>query len=215
MRPEFSYSVRFGGKLVQEEAGVRWTNTEDVVATAYDNCVPGHEMSSVATLRLWTARATSGINLDAFNKGDYMRAVEAKNQSENVSRVLYPDDSTDHGKELRLRGEYFFVSASLQDIVRRYLKNHGNFDQLADKVAIHLNDTHPSLAVPEMMRLLIDEHDLDWDSAWALCENLQLHQPHAHARGPGNLAGGHAGPPAAAPPAHHLRPECPLSGRCP
>ena len=178
MRPEFSYTVRFGGKLVQEGARVRWTDTEDVVATAYDSCVPGHEMSSVATLRLWTARATSGINLDAFNKGDYMRAVEAKNQSENVSRVLYPDDSTDHGKELRLRQEYFFVSASLQDIVRRYLKNHGNFDQLADKVAIHLNDTHPSLAVPEMMRLLIDEHDLDWDSAWALCEKIFSYTNH-------------------------------------
>ncbi|MDP3134613.1 MAG: glycogen/starch/alpha-glucan family phosphorylase, partial [Burkholderiaceae bacterium] len=116
--------------------------------------------------------------LDAFNKGDYMRAVEAKNESENVSRVLYPDDSTDHGKELRLRQEYFFVSASLQDILRRYLKTHGDFSLLADKVAIHLNDTHPALAVPELMRLLMDEHDLDWDTAWGMCERIFSYTNH-------------------------------------
>ena len=103
MRPEFSHTVRFGGRLVQDGERVQWQDTDDVQAMAYDTAIPGHDMSSVATLRLWSARATGGINLDAFNKGDYMRAVEAKNQSENVSRVLYPDDSTDHGKELRLR----------------------------------------------------------------------------------------------------------------
>jgi starch phosphorylase len=143
MRPEFSYTVQFGGRLLQADDRVRWVETDDVIATAYDTGVPGHELSSVATMRLWTARATSGINLDAFNKGDYMRAVEAKNASENVSRVLYPDDSTDHGKELRLRQEYFFVSASLQDIVRRFKKHQGDFAIFADRVAIHLNDTHP------------------------------------------------------------------------
>ncbi|MGM9427042.1 glycogen/starch/alpha-glucan phosphorylase [Hydrogenophaga sp. MI9] len=178
MRPEFSYPVQFGGRLVQEGEHVRWVDTDDVIATAYDSGVPGHELSSVSTLRLWTARATSGINLDAFNKGDYMRAVEAKNESENVSRVLYPDDSTEHGKELRLRQEYFFVSASLQDILRRYLKSHGSFDQLADKVAIHLNDTHPALAVPELMRLLVDEHHLEWDAAWSLCQRIFSYTNH-------------------------------------
>ena len=178
MRPEISYTVRHGGRLVQVGHKVNWVDTDDVIATAYDSGVPGHELSSVATLRLWTARATTGINLDAFNKGDYMKAVEAKNESENVSRVLYPDDSTDHGKELRLRQEYFFVSASLQDILRRYLKTHGSFDQLADKVAIHLNDTHPALAVPELMRLLVDDHELEWDFAWGLCQRIFSYTNH-------------------------------------
>ena len=178
MRPEISYTVRHGGRLVQVGHKVNWVDTDDVIATAYDSGVPGHELSGVATLRLWTARATTGINLDAFNKGDYMKAVEAKNESENVSRVLYPDDSTDHGKELRLRQEYFFVSASLQDILRRYLKTHGSFDQLADKVAIHLNDTHPALAVPELMRLLVDDHELEWDFAWGLCQRIFSYTNH-------------------------------------
>jgi starch phosphorylase len=178
MRPEISYTIRQGGRLVQVDHKVNWVDTEDVIATAYDSGVPGHELSSVATLRLWTARATAGINLDAFNKGDYMKAVEAKNESENVSRVLYPDDSTDHGKELRLRQEYFFVSASLQDILRRYLKTHGSFDELAEKVAIHLNDTHPALAVPELMRLLVDEHELEWDFAWGLCQRIFSYTNH-------------------------------------
>jgi starch phosphorylase len=178
MRPEFSHTVRYGGRLVQEGEHVNWVDTDNVEAMAYDTAIPGHEMSSVATLRLWSAHAASGINLDAFNKGDYMKAVEAKNESENVSRVLYPDDSTDHGKELRLRQEYFFVSASLQDILRRYLKTHADFEHLADKVAIHLNDTHPALAVPEMMRLLMDEHDVDWDNAWALCQRIFSYTNH-------------------------------------
>ncbi len=178
MRPEFSHTVRFGGRLVQEGVNVRWVDTEDVTAMAYDTGVPGHDLHSVATLRLWSARATGGINLDAFNRGDYMRAVEAKNLSENVSRVLYPDDSTDHGKELRLRQEYFFVSASLQDILRRYLKNHGDFTALPDKVAIHLNDTHPALAVPELMRLLVDVHDVSWDEAWDYCQRIFSYTNH-------------------------------------
>ncbi len=178
MRPEFSYRVQYGGRLVQEGEHVRWVDTDDVIATAFDSGVPGHELSSVATLRLWTARATEGINLAAFNKGDYMRAVEDKNESENVSRVLYPDDSTEHGKELRLRQEYFFVSASLQDILRRFLKTHGELDLLPEKVAIHLNDTHPALAVPELMRLLVDEHELEWDDAWQMCQRIFSYTNH-------------------------------------
>ena len=178
MRPELSYVVRFGGRLQTDHDSVQWLDTDDVIATAYDNAVPGYELSSVATMRLWSARASSDINLEAFNKGDYMRAVEAKNNSENVSRVLYPDDSTEHGKELRLRQEYFFVSASMQDIVRRYLRNHSNFDMLADKVAVHLNDTHPALAVPELMRLLLDEQRLPWDAAWSLCTRIFSYTNH-------------------------------------
>jgi starch phosphorylase len=178
MRPEFSYAVRFGGRLATENGRVKWIDTDDVIATAYDNAVPGYELTSVATLRLWSARASSAINLDAFNKGDYMRAMEAKNESENVSRVLYPDDSTDHGRELRLRQEFFFVSASLQDLLRRFLKDHSSLEQLADKVAIHLNDTHPALAVPELMRLLVDEHRMDWNAAWSLCSRIFSYTNH-------------------------------------
>ncbi len=178
MRPEFSYTIRYGGQLVPQNGHSTWIDTEDVIATAYDSCVPGHKMRSVATMRLWSARASGGVNLDAFNRGDYIQAVEAKNHSENVSRVLYPDDRTEHGRELRLRQEYFFVSASLQDILRRHLKTHGNFEQLADKVAIHLNDTHPALAIPELMRLLLDEHQLDWDAAWGLCTRIFSYTNH-------------------------------------
>ena len=178
MRPEASYTVRFGGRLVPQNGHSQWMDTQDVIATAYDTGVPGHEMRSVVTMRLWSARASGGVNLDAFNRGDYIEAVEAKNQSENVSRVLYPDDRTEHGHELRLRQEYFFVSASLQDIVRRHLKTHTGLAQLADKVAIHLNDTHPALAVPELMRLLLDEHQLDWESAWSLCTHIFSYTNH-------------------------------------
>lgn len=113
MRPESSYTVRYGGRLEPQNGYSFWLDTEDVVATAYDSGVPGYALRSVVTMRLWSARASGGVNLDAFNRGDYIKAVEAKNLSENVSRVLYPDDRTEHGRELRLRQEYFFVSASL------------------------------------------------------------------------------------------------------
>jgi len=178
MRPEFSYTIRFGGRLSPHNGQSLWIDTQDVIATAYDSGVPGYQMNSVVTMRLWSARASGGVNLDAFNRGDYIQAVEAKNQSENVSRVLYPDDRTELGHELRLRQEYFFVSASLQDILRRYLKNHGGFEQLADKVAIHLNDTHPALAVPELMRLLLDEYQVDWAMAWSLCTRIFSYTNH-------------------------------------
>jgi starch phosphorylase len=178
MRPEFSYTIRFNGRLQQEGDRVVWLDTDDVVATAYDSGVPGYDMASVATMRLWSARASHGINLAAFNRGDYLQAVDEKNKSENVTRVLYPDDSTDHGRELRLRQEYFFVSASLQDILRRYLKAHGDFSQLTDMVAVHLNDTHPAMAVPEMMRLLIDEHYMNWDDAWEQCTKIFSYTNH-------------------------------------
>ena len=178
MRPESSYTVRFNGRLVVQNGSARWTDTEDIIATAFDTGVPGHEMTGVVTLRLWSARASGGVNLEAFNRGDYIRAVEAKNQSENVTRVLYPDDRTEHGRELRLRQEYFFVSASLQDILWRHLSQHSGLEQLADKVAIHLNDTHPALAVPELMRLLLDEHQLGWDAAWSLCTRIFSYTNH-------------------------------------
>ncbi|WP_297571765.1 glycogen/starch/alpha-glucan phosphorylase [uncultured Deefgea sp.] len=168
-RDEVCYRVRFGGRLEQEGASVRWLDSQhDVLAVAHDIIIPGFATKSTNTLRLWTARSTREINLSKFNQGDYFSAVEEKNLSENVSRVLYPDDSTLVGKELRLRQEYFFVAASLQDIIHRYLTSHENLDHLADKVAIHLNDTHPVLAIPELMRLLIDDYHYEWREAWAI-----------------------------------------------
>jgi starch phosphorylase len=178
MRPESSYTVRFGGRLVPQNGHSVWQETEDVIATAYDSGVPGYAMRSVVSMRLWSARASGGVNLDAFNRGDYIHAVEEKNQSENVTRVLYPDDRTEHGRELRLRQEYFFVSASLQDILCRHLRTHDGLAQLADKVAIHLNDTHPALAVPELMRLFLDEHQLDWETAWGWCTRIFSYTNH-------------------------------------
>ncbi|PIF76285.1 glycogen phosphorylase [Variovorax sp. 54] len=183
-RPEVNYRVRFGGHVQKREGknapygAADWVDTHDVRAVAYDTIIPGYGTQATNTLRLWSARATEEIDLSAFNRGNYMAAVESKNHSENVSRVLYPDDSTPSGRELRLHQEYFFCSASVQDLLRRYLRNHTSFDQLSDKVSIHLNDTHPVLAVPELMRLLLDEHGLAWDVAWAHTQKVFSYTNH-------------------------------------
>ena len=140
--------------------------------------VPGHGTRKVSTLRLWKAAAPAHIDLHAFNSGDYARAAEVKNEFENISWVLYPNDSTPAGRELRLRQEYFFVAASVHDIVERHLDEHGRLDNLADKVAIHLNDTHPAIAVAELMRLLTDEHRMPWDDAWAQCRQVFSYTNH-------------------------------------
>jgi starch phosphorylase len=160
------YKVRFGGRLQHEGARVRWIETEEIVAMAYDQIIPGFDTDATNTLRLWGAQASNEINLGKFNQGDYFAAVEDKNHSENVSRVLYPDDSTYSGRELRLRQEYFLVSSTVQDILNRHWQMHETWDNLADKIAIHLNDTHPVLAIPELMRLLIDEQKFSWDDAF-------------------------------------------------
>ena len=179
-RPEVTYRVRFGGHVQKRDGGsaADWVDTHDVLAVAYDTIIPGYGTQATNTLRLWSARATEEIDLSAFNRGNYMQAVESKNHSENVSRVLYPDDSTASGRELRLHQEYFFVSASVQDLLRRYLRTHTTFDHLPDKVSIHLNDTHPVLAVPELMRLLLDEHGLDWDTAWGHTQKVFSYTNH-------------------------------------
>jgi glycogen phosphorylase len=160
------YKVRFGGRLQHEGSRIRWIETEEILAIAYDQIVPGYDTDATNTLRLWGAQASNEINLGKFNQGDYFAAVEDKNHSENVSRVLYPDDSTYSGRELRLRQEYFLVSATVQDILNRHWQMHQTWDNLADKIAIHLNDTHPVLAIPELMRLLIDEQKFTWDDAF-------------------------------------------------
>jgi starch phosphorylase len=170
-RPEVLFTVKFGGRVVQfkDEQGqthFHWVDTEDVMAMAYDTPVPGYDTNTVNNMRLWAAKSSRDFNLKYFNEGNYIKAVEDKNESENLSKVLYPDDTTQMGRELRLKQQYFFVCASLEDILRRFTKFHHNLDELPDKVAIQLNDTHPSIAIPELMRVLLDLHHLDWDRAW-------------------------------------------------
>ncbi|MEN9890715.1 MAG: glycogen phosphorylase GlgP [Pseudomonadota bacterium] len=168
-RPDVHYPVRFGGWVERPEspdAQPVWRHAGEVSAKAYDHVIPGHGTERVSTLRLWKAAAPAHIDLAAFNSGDYARAAEFKNQFENISWVLYPNDSTPAGRELRLKQEYFFTSASIQDIVARHLAEHGRLSNLADKVAIHLNDTHPAIGVAELMRLLVDEHGVSWAAAW-------------------------------------------------
>lgn len=177
-RPEVNYRVQFGGHVVKVGDAYQWVDSHDVQAMAYDTIIPGYATKATNTLRLWSAKATQEIDLGAFNRGNYMAAVETKNHSENVSRVLYPDDSTPSGRELRLHQEYFFCSASVQDLLRRYLRTHDNFESLPDKVSIHLNDTHPVLAIPELMRLLLDEHHLPWADAWRLCQGVFSYTNH-------------------------------------
>ncbi|MBU1690115.1 MAG: glycogen/starch/alpha-glucan phosphorylase [Gammaproteobacteria bacterium] len=170
-RPEVLYPVKFYGRLVEytSEAGSlrhHWVDTEDVMAMAYDTPIPGYGGKSVNNMRLWAAKSSRDFDLKYFNEGNYIKAVEDKNESENLSKVLYPDDTTAMGRELRLKQQYFFVSASLQDMLYRFNKFHKNFDELPDKVAMQLNDTHPSIAIPELMRILLDLNHLDWDRAW-------------------------------------------------
>lgn len=172
------YKVRFGGRIQQEGSKIRWLETEEILACAYDQIIPGFDTDATNTLRLWSAQASNEINLGKFNQGDYFAAVEDKNHSENVSRVLYPDDSTYSGRELRLRQEYFLVSATVQDILSRHWAMHQTFDNLADKIAIHLNDTHPVLSIPEMMRLLIDEHKFSWMDAWDVVQQVFSYTNH-------------------------------------
>ncbi|HEX8874293.1 MAG TPA: glycogen/starch/alpha-glucan phosphorylase, partial [Nitrosospira sp.] len=143
-----------------------WIDTDDVMAMAFDTPIPGYGTQTVNNMRLWAAKATRDFELRYFNEGNYVKAVEDKNESENLSKVLYPDDSTAMGRELRLKQQYFFVCASLHDILYRYSKYQKNFDFLPDKVAIQLNDTHPAIAIPELMRVLVDLHHYDWDRAW-------------------------------------------------
>ena len=177
-RPEVIYRVQFGGHVEKHGDRFAWVGTQDVQAMAYDTIIPGYATEATNTLRLWSAKASEEIDLSAFNRGDYMAAVRQKNDSENVTRVLYPDDSTESGRELRLRQEYFFVSASVQDLMRRYLRDHDTFDAFSAKVGIHLNDTHPVLAIPELMRLLMDEHFLPHGDAWRICREVFSYTNH-------------------------------------
>jgi starch phosphorylase len=182
-RPEYSFNVHFYGRVKQiilpdGKLKTEWVDTNDVIGIAYDIPIDGYDNNTVNTLRLWSARASKEFDLKYFQHGDYLKAVEEKNISENISKVLYPNDELFEGRELRLKQEYFFVSCSIQDIVRRYLVNHDNFDDFPDKVAIQMNDTHPALAIPELMRLLLDEHGLDWEKAWDITSRTCAYTNH-------------------------------------
>jgi len=170
-RPDFTYPISFNGHVTQVtnwrgELNVHWSDADCVNAMAYDMPVVGADGDRTGMVRLWSAQATSDFNLAYFNRGDYVEAVEDKAQSETLSRVLYPNDAINTGRELRLKQEYFLVSASLQDILLRHLAHGMKIDELPDRVAIQLNDTHPVLAVAELMRILIDVHRIPWERAW-------------------------------------------------
>ena len=181
-RPGDRFRVQFYGHVevgADPEGRVQhhWVDTRDVLATPFDTPIPGYDTQTVNTLRLWAARAVREFDLQEFNEGDYVGAVEARAQSESICRVLYPNDATSAGRELRLAQEYFFVAATIQDIIRRYKKRYVMFDEIrglrvfdrfAEKVAIQLNDTHPALAIPELMRVLLDLEKLQWDEAWTI-----------------------------------------------
>ena len=182
-RPEYLYPVRFYGR-VEEGTDARgrprfsWLGGEQVLALAYDTPVPGYGNGTVNTLRLWSAKSTREFDLEHFNYGDYERAVEDKNRTETLTRILYPNDNFFVGRELRLKQQYFLVCATLQDALRRWLKHHSNFSGFTDKHVFHLNDTHPALAVAELMRILVDEAALHWDEAWDICQNCFAYTNH-------------------------------------
>nr|XP_020666951.1 glycogen phosphorylase, liver form [Pogona vitticeps]XP_020666952.1 glycogen phosphorylase, liver form [Pogona vitticeps]XP_020666953.1 glycogen phosphorylase, liver form [Pogona vitticeps] len=173
-RPEYMLPIHFYGRVEHTQTGVRWVDTQVVLALPYDTPIPGYMNNTVNTMRLWSARAPNDFNLRDFNVGDYIQAVLDRNLAENISRVLYPNDNFFEGKELRLKQEYFVVAATLQDIIRRFkASKFGStesvrtaFDSFPDQVAIQLNDTHPSLAIPELMRVFLDIEKLPWEKAW-------------------------------------------------
>jgi starch phosphorylase len=182
-RPDRTYRVKLYGR-VQAHADAEgrihydWVDTSDILAMAYDVPVPGFESNTVNTLRLWAAKATEEFDLEDFIRGNYIAAVQAKTDSETISKVLYPPDDTGAGKELRLKQQYFFVSATLQDIVVRYLSERRTFADFTAKVQAQLNDTHPAVAIPELMRLLMDDHELEWNESFEIARGTFAYTNH-------------------------------------
>ena len=183
-RPEYIQRIQFGGYVERyhDENGKqrrRWVGSHDVLALPFDIPVPGYENNTVNTLRLWKSTATDEFDLEEFNAGDYAEAVAAKNNAEHITMVLYPNDASENGKELRLRQQYFLASASLQDVLRRWCAENGtDFSHFVEKNCFQLNDTHPSIAVAELMRLLIDRYRLDWDQAWQIVSQSMAYTNH-------------------------------------
>nr|CAD7455952.1 unnamed protein product [Timema tahoe] len=185
-RPEYMLPVNFYGHVENTPQGKKWVNTQVVFAMPYDNPIPGFGNNVVNTLRLWSAKSPIEFNLKFFNDGDYIQAVLDRNLAENISRVLYPNDNIFEGKELRLKQEYFMCAATLQDIIRRFKSSkfgsrdvvRTSFDMFPNKVAIQLNDTHPSLAIPELMRILLDVEGLSWEKSWDIVVNTCAYTNH-------------------------------------
>ncbi|XP_066464121.1 glycogen phosphorylase, liver form [Eleutherodactylus coqui] len=185
-RPEYMIPVHFYGRVEHTKTGPRWVDTQVVLAMPYDTPVPGYMNNTVNTMRLWSARAPNDFNLRDFNVGDYIQAVLDRNLAENISRVLYPNDNFFEGKELRLKQEYFVVAASLQDIIRRFKASkfgsretvRTGFDSFPEKVAIQLNDTHPALGIPELMRIFLDIEKLPWEKAWEITKRTFAYTNH-------------------------------------
>ncbi|MBN3326263.1 PYGL protein, partial [Atractosteus spatula] len=184
-RPEYMLPVHFYGRVEQTREGSKWVDTQVVLAMPYDTPIPGYMNNTVNTMRLWSARAPNDFNLRDFNIGDYIQAVLNRNLAENITRVLYPNDNFFEGKELRLKQEYFVVAATLQDIIRRFKAckkvspgASTSFDTFPDKVAIQLNDTHPAMAIPELMRILVDIEKLPWDKAWDITKKTFAYTNH-------------------------------------
>ncbi len=181
-RPDLVYPVHFHGevKMIRENGRdyFKWINTEQINGMAYDMPIIGYGGNTVNTLRLWSAKAPEEFNFQEFNEGDYTEAVRAKVSAENLSQVLYPNDTLYMGKELRLKQQYFFVACSLADIVRRFKRQNLAWNHFPDFAAIQLNDTHPSLSIPEMMRILIDQEELEWDEAWDITQKVMGYTNH-------------------------------------
>ncbi|CAG9318472.1 unnamed protein product [Blepharisma stoltei] len=169
-RSDVTYDIHFGGRVEKRlENGIEkatWYPVETIKAVAYDNPIPGYDTFNTINLRLWKSFPTNEFDFQSFNQGDYFRAIESRQKAEYITSVLYPNDSTIAGKELRLRQQYFFCSASIQDIMRRFLKRKRSWDELPEKIAIQLNDTHPAISIPELLMILVDKHGLDWPTAW-------------------------------------------------
>jgi starch phosphorylase len=185
-RPEYTLPVHFYGRTITENGVKKWVDTQVVYAMPYDSPVPGYGNNTVNTMRLWSAKAPTSFNLRFFNDGDYIQAVCDRNSAENITRVLYPNDNVTEGKDLRLKQEYFLCAATLQDIIRRFKTSkfgcreeiRHDFNTFPDKVAIQLNDTHPSLALPELMRILLDQEGLNWDEAWKVTQRTCAYTNH-------------------------------------
>ena len=218
-RPEQAIVIPLYGRVenlrsAEDDYRQNWTDYKIVLGVPNDMPVAGYNGETVNFLRLFSARASDDFDIEIFNRGDYIRAVEQKIGTENISRLLYPSDSVVAGRELRLVQEYFLVACAVRDIVRRYLNEYENFDQFADKVAIQMNDTHPALAVAELMRVFIDDHGMEWEPAWKLTRKVLAYTNHTllpEALEKVELVA--AGARAAAPHADHLRHQSPLSPR--
>jgi starch phosphorylase len=178
IRPELRYEVGFGGQVTGEAGKRRWQAAETIIAQAFDFIVPGHGTAHVCTLRQWNGQASRPIDFEAFCRGEHLASAQHLHSAEAVNWVLYPDDSTPAGRELRLRQEYFLVSASVQDMLARHVRECGDVRSFGRRNAVHLNDTHPALAPAELMRLLIDVHGLEWDEAWAITQQATSYTNH-------------------------------------